>query len=211
MAKKALYPKAKRKYEKAALSHQDKAAAKKYKLLLPTLRRLIDAGDRVQASRVADIGNALEHDAEQKRLIVSDVHIAARVSGQLGFTAALSRQEAEGDQFPFGQCQSLPGIKIAEAVIRQPAVDRSRFPSLFHLFTEDIRLCFDPLFQTVFHRCGRAGGKAGDPFFSEDLIHRLQKRKRPPVAKVVGRLIAALSLAFTAGKPSSSARASSSR
>ena len=71
MAKKALYPKAKRKYEKAALSHQDKAAAKKYKLLLPTLRRLIDAGDRVQASRVADIGNALEHDAEQKRLIAA--------------------------------------------------------------------------------------------------------------------------------------------
>ena len=63
------------------------------------LSRIIDASDRIEASRISDIRKALRYDTDQKLPVVSDVHVSLRVARQLRFAAALSRKETEGDHF----------------------------------------------------------------------------------------------------------------
>ena len=94
------------------------------------LRRLLDAADRIQAARIADVRQALTNNLCQKRLIIAHVHVPARVCGQLRLAATLRGQETKGDHLALGQIQLGACVIIAKAVIRQPAVDRTVFSRL---------------------------------------------------------------------------------
>ena len=111
-----------------------------------SLRCFVDTGYSIQAAGVTDVGQALGYHPNEKGLVIAQIHIALGMACQLGFTAALSCQKAEGDHLPLGQGKATAGIVIPKAVSRQPAVDMTGLPCLQHLRTEDIRLGLSAFF-----------------------------------------------------------------
>lgn len=87
------------------------------------LCRFVDAAQRVEAARIADIGKALGNDLNEKRLVVADGNISGGMGGELRLTAALRRQEAERDHFALLVIKPRAGVIIAEAVVGKPVVD----------------------------------------------------------------------------------------
>ena len=63
-------------------------------------RRFVDTVDCIEASGIADVGQALGYDPDQKVLVVAQIQIPFRVTGQLRFAATLGSQKAEGNQLP---------------------------------------------------------------------------------------------------------------
>ncbi len=96
------------------------AGKKEYALFLntPSLPgRLIHTPQRVQAAGIPDIGQALGQHLYEELLIIPDSHIGRGMAGQLGFTAALGRQEQKVIISLLAVIQAVPGIIIPEAVI----------------------------------------------------------------------------------------------
>ena len=62
------------------------------------LRRLVDAGNGVQASWIADIGQALGNYFNEEFFAAAQIHVAFGVGDKLRL-AALGKEEAEGDHF----------------------------------------------------------------------------------------------------------------
>ena len=108
----------------------------------------VHAGQGVQAAGVADIGQTLRDEFDEKNPVVAHVEVALGVGGELRFTAALGREEAEGDQLALPQVKTASGVGVAEAVGGQPAVDvpgllpgrlkRFRFVFLLSTFTASL-------------------------------------------------------------------------
>ena len=88
----------------------------------------IDASERVQTSRIADIGKALRNNFNKKRFVIAHLHIAGSMRRELGLTSSLSRDKSEGNHFTLSVIQPCAGIVVPEAVAGQPAVD---MPALF--------------------------------------------------------------------------------
>lgn len=84
------------------------------------LRGLVHAGNSVQTSGIADIGQALRNHSKEELFIITHVQIALGMGGELRLAPALGRQKAESDHLPLGQGQAGTGVVIAKAVLRQP-------------------------------------------------------------------------------------------
>ena len=52
---------------------------------------LIDAGNRIQTSEIAEIGQALGNNLRQESLIIAEIDVSLYVGNQLWFTAVLCR------------------------------------------------------------------------------------------------------------------------
>jgi hypothetical protein len=109
-------------------------------------RRFIHAPQSVQTPGIADIRQTLGDDFDEKLLVIAHLHITGGVAGELWLAATLSGQKTEGDHLTLLVVQSLPSVVIAEAVIRQPAVDVAALlwaglPEVFHSLPENVHLC----------------------------------------------------------------------
>ena len=59
----------------------------------------MDTGNRIQASGIADIRQALGNDPDQKFFIIAKVHISFGMGDQLRFASALGSEKTKCDQF----------------------------------------------------------------------------------------------------------------
>ena len=66
--------------------------------------RLVNAGNRIKASGVANVREALADYPNKEVLVIAKVPIAFGMGGKLGLAAALRRQKAKSDHFSL--CQS---------------------------------------------------------------------------------------------------------
>ena len=57
----------------------------------------VDACNRIQASRIPDVGQALGNDPDEEILVIAEVHIAFGMGDELRLASALGGEEAEGD------------------------------------------------------------------------------------------------------------------
>ena len=63
------------------------------------LRRLVDAGNGIQAARITEIRQALRHNAHEKIAVVPEIDIPLRMGNELRLAPALRHQKTEGDHF----------------------------------------------------------------------------------------------------------------
>ena len=87
-----------------------------YRIILLLRGRIVDASERIQASRIADIGKALRNNLNKKCFVITHLHIAGRVGCKLRFAASLSRDKAKSNHLTLSVIQTCAGIVIPEAV-----------------------------------------------------------------------------------------------
>ena len=117
------------------------------------------------------------------------------MAGELGLTAPLGGQEAEGDHLPLLIVQPLPGVVVPEAVVRQPLVDVAALLGAAvleapHGLPEDVHLDLVARLQAGL---GGGGGlslqRQGDAPGGKFLVDRLQEGEHPADAQIGRRLI----------------------
>ena len=92
------------------------------------LCRFTDAGNRIEAARITDIGQALGDHTHQEVLVISKVHVALGMRDELRLTAALRSQEAKGDHLALLEIQTAAGIIVACPLQKSPPEQLPLFP-----------------------------------------------------------------------------------
>ena len=119
--------------------------------MLLLLGCFIDTVNRIQASWISDVRQALGYDLDEEIFVISHIHISFGMAGKLRLASALSGEETESDHFALSSVQTRAGIIVTEAVCGQTAGDMPGFPRLFHLLSEDVSLRLDSFFEAVLH------------------------------------------------------------
>lgn len=124
-----------------------------------TLRSIVDATNRVQRTRVADVWHALGNRGNQERLLVSDGHVRPGVRGQLRLATTLCGKETQRDHLAFAGVEAVSRIVVAETIVGQPLVDvaglfRIGLCEAAHAFTENLDLFGLARLGTSFRRSG---------------------------------------------------------
>ena len=114
---------------------------------------------------------------------------------ELRFASALCSKKTKRNQFSLFVIQSVSCVVIAKAIVCQPIMDLSAFRiagliECSHMLAENIDLCLNAFFQSVF-RCG--GGlslhRQGDSNFGKDFVSRFQKWEYSANSELCGCLI----------------------
>ncbi len=86
-------------------------------------RALVDYPNRIECPRIADEGQQVRHDCNQRLAPVSRGEVGSHVPSQLRLAAAEGCQHGQGEQLPGLQIKPGAGEEVTKAVGGQVALD----------------------------------------------------------------------------------------